>query len=72
MQQSVPLISCLCVTRARVALLNRAVRCFLDQSYPHIELVILFESDDAPGAPLDDSARARIHDDFVTPRSAPQ
>jgi hypothetical protein len=47
MEQAGPLISCLCVTRARVTLLRRAVRCFLEQSYPHRELLILFDSDDA-------------------------
>jgi glycosyltransferase involved in cell wall biosynthesis len=41
-----PLISCLCVTRARVTLLSRAVRCFLDQSHPSRELLIVFDADD--------------------------
>lgn len=47
MDVSEPLISCLCVTRARVTLLSRAVRCFFEQSHPHRELLILFDSDDA-------------------------
>jgi glycosyl transferase family 2 len=47
MNVSDPLISCLCVTRARVALLSRAVRCFSEQSYQHRELLIVFEADDA-------------------------
>ena len=41
------LISCLCVTRGRVALLGRAVGCFLEQTHARRELLILFESDDA-------------------------
>ena len=41
------LISCLCVTRGRVALLGRAVGCFLEQTHAQRELLILFESDDA-------------------------
>jgi Glycosyl transferase family 2 len=41
------LISCLCVTRGRVALLGRAVGCFLEQTHVQRELLILFESDDA-------------------------
>ena len=41
------LISCLCVTRTRVKLLKRAVDCFLKQTHPDRELVILFDSDDA-------------------------
>ena len=42
-----PLISCLCVTRNRVAMLRRAVNCFLDQIYSPRELVVLYESDDS-------------------------
>ncbi|MFT6406635.1 MAG: glycosyltransferase involved in cell wall biosynthesis [Arenicella sp.] len=41
-----PLISCLCVTRGRVALLERAIDCFQAQSYSHKELVVISESDD--------------------------
>ena len=41
-----PLISCLCVTRGRVELLQRAIECFQVQSYPHKELVIVCEGDD--------------------------
>lgn len=41
-----PLISCLCVTRARVPMLRRAVRAFKDQSYGNKELVIVYEDDD--------------------------
>ena len=40
------LVSCLCLTRHRVRLLARAVACFLHQSYPARELVIVYESDD--------------------------
>lgn len=47
MEQAGPIISCLCVTRARVPLLRRAVGCFLEQSHPLRELVVLFDSDDA-------------------------
>lgn len=41
-----PLVSCLCVTRNRVALLRRAVACFQRQTYAERELIILCESDD--------------------------
>jgi hypothetical protein len=47
MEQAGPLISCLCVTRARVTLLMRAVRCFLEQTYLPREMLIVFDSDDA-------------------------
>ncbi len=40
-------ITCICVTRKRVKFLHRAVRCFMQQTYPARELLILWESDDA-------------------------
>ncbi|MFT5136830.1 MAG: hypothetical protein ACI8XV_001867 [Arenicella sp.] len=40
------LISCLCVTRGRVPLLERAINCFQSQSHPHKELIVISESDD--------------------------
>ena len=39
-------ITCICVTRKRVELLLRAVRCFLQQTCPARELLIVWESDD--------------------------
>lgn len=41
-----PLVSCLCVTRGRVPLLERAVRSFRDQTYMNKELVVVYESGD--------------------------
>jgi len=43
---ALPLVSCLCVTRKRPAKLRRAIDCYLAQSYPNKELVILVEDDD--------------------------
>jgi glycosyltransferase involved in cell wall biosynthesis len=40
------IITCMCVTRNRVSLLRRSVQCFLHQTYPYRELVIVYESDD--------------------------
>jgi glycosyltransferase involved in cell wall biosynthesis len=40
------LISCICVTRKKPALLKRAIECFLAQSYPNKEMIILYEDDD--------------------------
>ena len=40
-----PLISCLCITRNDTALLQRAIHCFLAQTYPNKELVIVYEDD---------------------------
>lgn len=36
-----PRISCLCVTKNRIILLKQAIRCFLDQTYPNKELIIV-------------------------------
>ena len=41
------LVSCLCVTRNRVAMLQRAVQCFRAQTYAPRELLIVYEDDDA-------------------------
>jgi SAM-dependent methyltransferase len=41
-----PLISCLCVTRNRPALLARSIRCFQAQRWPTRELLIVYEDDD--------------------------
>ena len=41
-----PLISCLCVTRNKIEKLKRVIRCFLAQSYPNKELLILYEDND--------------------------
>jgi glycosyltransferase involved in cell wall biosynthesis len=46
MNRKLPLISCICVTRNKPAMLKRAVECFLTQSYPEKELVIVYENDD--------------------------
>ena len=40
------LISCICVTRKKPDLLKRAITCFLAQTYPNKELIILYEDDD--------------------------
>ena len=42
-----PVISCICVTRGQPEMLKRAIRCFAGQSYPHKELVVVYEDDDA-------------------------
>ena len=46
MNNQLPLISCICVTREKPSLLKRAIDCFLAQTYPNKELVILYEDDD--------------------------
>lgn len=40
------LISCICVTRKKPDLLRRSIDCFLAQTYPNKELIILYEDDD--------------------------
>ncbi len=45
MSSRLPLISCICITKNSTILLHRAVQCFLAQSYPNKELLLVFESD---------------------------
>lgn len=40
---SQPLISCLCVSRNNVLLVNESIRSFLNQSYPKKELIFIYE-----------------------------
>ena len=46
-----PLVSCLMVTRDRVALARRAVRCLAAQTWPAVELVVV-DDGDADYAPM--------------------
>jgi glycosyltransferase involved in cell wall biosynthesis len=64
MNNYLPLISCVCVTRKKPAFLKRAIECFLAQTYPNKELVIVYEDDDdataefiASGFPADTNIR---------------
>lgn len=41
-----PLISCICITRQRPGLLEKAIDCFQNQTYPNKELVIAVEDRD--------------------------
>ena len=41
----VPLISCLMITADRLVLAKRSIRCFSDQTYPRLELVIVSAGD---------------------------
>lgn len=43
---NLPLVSCLCVTQARPEKLRRAIDCFLAQTYPNKELLILLRAGD--------------------------
>jgi glycosyltransferase involved in cell wall biosynthesis len=46
MDRNNPLISCICVTRNKPHLLMRAIDCFIHQTYPNKELIVLYEEDD--------------------------
>lgn len=48
MDSDQPLISCICITRGKPRLLQRAIGCFEAQTYLHKELVVLYEEDDEP------------------------
>jgi glycosyltransferase involved in cell wall biosynthesis len=41
-----PLISCICITRGKPKMLNRAITCFESQTYPNKELILIYEDDD--------------------------
>lgn len=43
-----PLISCICITRGKPAMLQRVIDCFGAQSYPEKELIVVYEDDDTP------------------------
>lgn len=43
----VPLVSCLMITTDRLVLAKRSIRCFTDQTYPRLELVIVSAGDRA-------------------------
>jgi len=45
-RSATPRVSALCVTRGRVRRLERAVRCFLAQTHPDRELVVVHDDDD--------------------------
>lgn len=42
-QESIPLISCLCVTHNKPTMLERVIECFMNQSYRNKQLVIVYE-----------------------------
>jgi hypothetical protein len=44
--QNAETITCLCITSGRVAFLKKAVQCFLEQTYPQRELVIVHGPED--------------------------
>lgn len=46
MTRDYSLISCICVTNNRPALLKRAISCFAEQNYPNKELVISYPKND--------------------------
>ena len=44
---ALPMISCLMITRDRLALAKRSIRCFAEQTYPNCELVIVTDGEPA-------------------------
>jgi glycosyltransferase involved in cell wall biosynthesis len=42
---NLPLVSCLCISHNSVELLSRSVSCFLHQTYPNKELVVVYTQD---------------------------
>ncbi|MGH9943029.1 MAG: glycosyltransferase, partial [Pyrinomonadaceae bacterium] len=54
-----PLVSCIMPTRDRRPFVPQALRCFLRQDYPHLELLILDDGADAIADGVPDDARVR-------------
>jgi glycosyltransferase involved in cell wall biosynthesis len=54
------LVSCLCLTRGRYDHLRRTLRCFRAQSYPNLELVLVYEKLEPRAEELLDGADPRI------------
>lgn len=46
MEKETPLISCICITKSRPSLLQRAIACYDMQDYPNKELVISYQIKD--------------------------
>lgn len=47
MNEFLPLISCVCITNRRVPFLKMSVSCFLAQSYPNKEMIIISQENDS-------------------------
>jgi Glycosyl transferase family 2 len=61
------IVTCLCVTRGRVPMLRRAIQCYLNQTYPDRELVVVYESDDTATRQL----LADLRDSSIYPIEVP-
>jgi mannosyltransferase OCH1-like enzyme len=44
----IPRVSCLCITKNKYELLEQSIDCYLFQSHPNKELVLVYESDNRP------------------------
>lgn len=52
MKRDQPLVSCICLTRNSIDLLQRSITCFLNQTYSHKELIVGFTDDNKTAADL--------------------
>lgn len=59
MNQSYPLISCICVTSNRPEQLKKAISCFANQNYPNKELVISYPKNDLPSKEIIENIRQK-------------
>lgn len=57
MNQSYPLISCICVTSNRPEQLKKAISCFATQNYPNKELMISYPKNDLPSKEVIENIR---------------
>jgi len=61
----VPKISCVTVTTGRVDHVKNSTRCYLSQTYPNLELVILSQGDDEANASLSAYVDSLGRDDIM-------
>lgn len=60
MTNTFPVISCVCVTRGKPAMLNRAIVCFMTQLYQPKELIVVYEEDDTATIAFLEANRATL------------
>lgn len=60
-----PTVSCVTVTKGRVDLLKESVHCYLMQSYPHRELVVLSQSNDRENQETENFLRSLDRSDVM-------
>lgn len=66
-QNDLPLVSCICITGNAVAMLKRAIRCFVGQTYSNKELIAAYSSENTETAEF----LKTLHDPRIIPLEIP-